>query len=357
MFPPASARQDADAPIRATDSDASLARLSAVKKGYLTDPFIAHFVPRAQSQPSRPPLINIGTTIRSESIDDLVESWMKLCILEGLKCQIVSLGAGSDTRFWRIATGSHKDLVVKYIEADFAEVTAKKAMTVKKSSTLMASLGDPSTVIIGGGGTTLSSPVYNLLPADLRKPPAEGMQAVIELLDKDVPTLLLFECVLAYISPELSSALIKHFASYFRDSAPLAGIVYEMFGLEDSFGRVMKNNLKARHVDLQGVAPYNTKASLPQRFLSLEFTMAKALTLFEIRRQYLSEEKSKSMSQVEMLDEVEELDLVLSHYAITWGIKIPEGEKFKSYREAHSPWMNWELHTIGSSKSESIDSA
>ena len=32
---------------------------------------------------------------------------------------------------------------------------------------------------------------------------------------------------------------------------------------------------------------------------------------------------SYRISQLEMLDEIEELDLVLAHYAITWGAKFP----------------------------------
>lgn len=92
--------RDSDAAIRATDSDASLARLSAVQKGYIKDNYIQHFVPRARQQP-RPPLINIGTYIRSQGIDRLVDSWIDVCTAKGTPYQIISLGAGSDTRFWR----------------------------------------------------------------------------------------------------------------------------------------------------------------------------------------------------------------------------------------------------------------
>ncbi len=35
------------------------------------------------------------------------------------------------------------------MEVDFPEVTAKKAMAIKKNGTLMASLGDPSSVVVG----------------------------------------------------------------------------------------------------------------------------------------------------------------------------------------------------------------
>jgi O-methyltransferase involved in polyketide biosynthesis len=102
MFPP-SVNQDPDAAIRQTDVDAAVARFSSVQKHYVQDPFIKYLVPRAHLQPPRPPLINIGTYVRSTAIDDLIEQWLLLSDHVGQGCQIVSLGAGSDTRFWRIA--------------------------------------------------------------------------------------------------------------------------------------------------------------------------------------------------------------------------------------------------------------
>ncbi|KAF9501363.1 LCM-domain-containing protein [Pleurotus eryngii] len=104
MFRPPREPADPDASIRATDSDAALARLSAVQKGYLVDPFVRHLVPRAHLQPPRPPLINIGTYVRTVCIDKLVDGWLQKCSIDGRSgCQILSLGAGSDTRFWRLA--------------------------------------------------------------------------------------------------------------------------------------------------------------------------------------------------------------------------------------------------------------
>lgn len=109
----------------------------------------------------------------------------------------------------------------------------------------------------GGGGTTLRTPVYNLLPVDLRTPPAVSLASLLSadhdgeepMLSPTLPTLLLFECVLAYMNPAASNALIRWFVDYFS-TAPggglLGGVVYEMFKLNDAFGRVMLNNLKVR---------------------------------------------------------------------------------------------------------------
>ena len=110
---------DSDAPVRATDNDAALARLSAVQKGYLSDPFITQLVPRAHLQPARPPLINIGTYLRGRGLDELVESFVKLAERDDRKIQIVSLGAGSDTRFWRLAV---RPLVHCGISSTFMEM-------------------------------------------------------------------------------------------------------------------------------------------------------------------------------------------------------------------------------------------
>lgn len=263
-FPPGPQRQDSDAPIRQTDTDAAVARLSAAQKQYLNDPFVKYLVPRAQFQQPRPPLINIGTYVRTKGIDDLVEEWLSRAAKTGKQCQIVSLGAGSDTRFWRIATGPHQDVIKSYIEVDFHEITTKKAMSIKKSRQLLEILGNPDEIKLANGGTALHAPKYHLLAADLRSDPVDTLQELLTqpsnehaILSAECPTLLLFECVLAYMTVEASSRLLQWFVNYFsangneevaKANSPLGCIVYEMFGLNDSFGKVMLNNLRVRRM-------------------------------------------------------------------------------------------------------------
>ncbi|GBE80746.1 Leucine carboxyl methyltransferase 1 [Sparassis crispa] len=350
---------DPDGAIRLTDNDAAIARLSAVQRHYLADPFITHFVPRAHLQPVRPPLINIGTYVRSEALDELVDRWLALAEQEGKPCQIVSFGAGSDTRFWRITVrvqaGKRNSWLNTYIELDFAENTIKKAMAIRKSKDLSAILGKPEDVKLANGGTSLHSPKYHLLPIDLRLPPKEALAPLLtapspvssttqSILSPSLPCLMLFECVLVYMSPAASNALIEWFVDYFSDnpaqggSSVLGGIVYEMFGLGDAFGKVMLKNLQARNVSLPGVDPYPTLLSLPERFLQHGYTASQALTLREIRRAHISRSELERISHLEMLDEIEELELVLEHYAITWGLKLPpDGSGLKA------KWETWGL--------------
>lgn len=91
-------------------------------------------------------------------------------------------------------------------------------------------------------------------------------------------------------------------------------------------------------MSLPGAEPYATVESLPHRFLSTGFTSAHALTLKDIRRLYTDPDELMRyvtylsacniglnleiyrIARLEMLDEIEELELVLQHYAISWGL-------------------------------------
>lgn len=49
------------------------------------------------------------------------------------------------------------------------------------------------------------------------------------------------------MTPSASNNVVKWFADFFStttEGAVLGGVVYEMFGLNDPFGKVMLNNLK-----------------------------------------------------------------------------------------------------------------
>lgn len=56
---------------------------------------------------------------------------------------------------------------------------------------------------------------------------------------------------------------------------------------------------------------------------------------------------SLRISHLEMLDEIEELELVLEHYAITWGVKIPaNGGAVKA------DWAGWDLEAYADDDDE-----
>ncbi|KAG8732448.1 carboxy methyl transferase for protein phosphatase 2A [Ceratobasidium sp. 423] len=332
--------KDSDSAIRETDTDAAHSRLSAVRQGYLVDPYLAPLVPRARFVPTRAPLMNVGTYVRSTAIDMLVEGWLNLAGLETEKRQIVSLGAGSDTRYWRLMDKGFATRIASYVELDFTENTSRKAKAVMQSQVLSNVLGPE--VKIERGGTGLSSPTYHLIPLDLR----EGVPALDLLvspssptnapLNPNLPTLFIAECVFVYMPPTISDIIVQWFSNTFKRTA---GIVYEMFGLQDSFGKVLKDNLKARHIELPGVDAFPTLDSQVSRYTNNGFSHSNGRTLKSIRRENIPVSELQRISRLEHLDEIEELELVLEHYAITWGYSD------RSMNEGHLKGLldRWEL--------------
>lgn len=77
---------------------------------------------------------------------------------------------------------------------------------------------------IGKSGTLLHSPIYSLIPHDLRDPFPE------DLIDPTLPTLWIAECLLIYLEPTISECVVNWFSSHCRDW--VGGICYEMYDLE-----------------------------------------------------------------------------------------------------------------------------
>lgn len=69
----------------------------------------------------------------------------------------------------------------------------------------------------------------------------------------DVPTLVLTECLLIYLTPEDSRSILSLTNQYFHDSPFLGVLNYEMIGPDDNFGKKMLENLKERGCELKGI--------------------------------------------------------------------------------------------------------
>jgi [phosphatase 2A protein]-leucine-carboxy methyltransferase len=75
---------------------------SAINAGYISDPYATMVAKVASSSVTRrAPLINVGTHHRTWALDRLIDSFLDDSSDQRPR-QVVSLGAGSDTRFWRL---------------------------------------------------------------------------------------------------------------------------------------------------------------------------------------------------------------------------------------------------------------
>lgn len=132
-----SAGTDHDVAVMATAGDASLCKLSASMLGYFHDPFVRFFV-KAPSR--RMPIINRGYYARVAAVESLVTRFLASDGADGGKKQVVILGAGLDTMFFRLKEAD-KLRGCEYFELDFADVAMQKVMTVRRRKQLSALLG------------------------------------------------------------------------------------------------------------------------------------------------------------------------------------------------------------------------
>lgn len=282
--------------------------MSAVSLEYLDDPFASILNPAGEAVPKRYPIINRGTYVRTTSIDNLVTRFLQAHPNE--KKQIISLGAGSDTRFFRFfKDGIFSQSGVEYHELDFEENVNNKRISIRNSPVLSNILSQAEKV----------NSFYRLHAIDLRNLTAKS-PPTIPNLDPTLPTLLLSECCLCYLPPEEASSVIQYFTMHL--TAPLALIVYEPIRPFDAFGKTMISNLGSRGIHLQTLKRYSTLEAQRQRLRLAGFKDGQgARDVYELweSNAWVSEAERERVEKLEWLDEIEEWKLLASHYCVAWG--------------------------------------
>ncbi|KAG5418427.1 PPM1 [Candida metapsilosis] len=333
--------------IRATDLDALSCRYNMNLKQYLDPPdeyieelmksyntylqYCTGYTSLSSSrslkslfQDRKLPIINRGTYLRTRAISDVVDEFVK----EFGSCQIVSLGSGSDTRAFSILEKSPQ---VIYHEIDFAETTKIKKLAIMKNEKLrtLFEIEEDAPDIQSKESFAEFDPDlhcknYHLCGADLREhSPGSSLKG----FNAKLPTLVLSECVLCYLSPEEYSSTIKYWTSLGDNFTGI--LIYEPMSLRDSFGETMYHNLQGRGLNLQTFDKYpNLESRL--KFLQQEckLTKLRMTSLSNIggysRNQSMEESwiDSKDLQRInslEFVDEIEEIRLLLEHYCLCYG--------------------------------------
>uniref|UniRef100_A0A8C1YPN4 Leucine carboxyl methyltransferase 1 n=2 Tax=Cyprinus carpio TaxID=7962 RepID=A0A8C1YPN4_CYPCA len=246
----------ADEAVRATCDDASICKRFATSKGYWTDLYVQYFVRQVGER--KAPEINRGYYGRVKGMNLLIDAFLKKTQCD---CQVVNLGAGLDTTFWRLK--DENIMPKKFFEVDFPMIVARKIHNIK------------------------------------------------------LPTLFLSECVLVYMTPEQSSKLVHWVA----DAFPTAMFInYEQVNMNDRFGEIMIENLQRRQCNLAGVDLCQSLDSQKERFLSAGWESANALDMMTVYNM-LPQEDVARIECLEFLDEKELLQQLLQHYCICWAVK------------------------------------
>jgi len=335
--------QRKDLAIQSTDTDAAVSRLSAVSLGYLEDPFASLFV--AGQGTRRMPIINRGTYTRTTALDILINAFLSEpeSAAPPQKKQIISLGAGTDTRYFRLRSkNKHHNLI--YHEFDFPSVTTTKSKTVlnnrllsnNESEVLITEFKSPEFGMpqqdtdwgISSSRDGKPEVTYCCHPIDLRQVPHLKDAKDIQGLQTDVPTLIISECCLCYLDLDTARDVVR----WFTDRITSVGIVlYEPIGVDDAFGQVMVSNLASRGIAMPTLEQYKTLADQKARLLDLGFQGdgkaggQEAETVENIWQNWVPSTEKERVDRLEGLDEVEEWQMLARHYAVAWGWRGSNG--------------------------------
>ncbi|KAF3704628.1 Leucine carboxyl methyltransferase 1 [Channa argus] len=231
-------------------------------------------------------------------------------------CQIINLGAGLDTTFWRL-----KDINLmprKFFEVDFPTVVARKIHNIKTKPPLSKPIIEThSTDSLLLDAHSLDSDRYCIIGADLRDVSNLDEKLKKFQLNPELPTLLLSECVLVYMTCLQSSNLVHWAAETFHTAMFIS---YEQVNMSDRFSQVMVENLQRRHCTLAGLEACQSLDSQKERFLKTGWEHADALDMMTIYNM-LPQDDVARIERLEFLDEKELLQQLLQHYSICWATK------------------------------------
>ncbi|XP_067933674.1 tRNA wybutosine-synthesizing protein 4-like [Watersipora subatra] len=295
------------ATVQGTNDSSILSKHAMVEAGYSSDPFLQVFTKK--KAPRRAPLINRGYYIRTKAIESIIRDFL---LIHGQK-QIISLGAGFDTTAFRLSAALDIRLAmddVYYVEVDFPEVAQRK-------KDLMAD-GDLEKYVNGSSKATsdaikISTTNYCLIGADIGEIGClENVWTNHTELKRDLPTLLLSECVMTYMEHALSTGLIKFCNSFFTNSL---FVTYEQVEPQDAFGQFMRKHFDKLNSSLKGIGIYDNKERQVARYLACGYQTVDAFSMKEFYDSLPRTEKDR-VNQLEYFDEYEEWNLKCFHYVL-----------------------------------------
>lgn len=323
-----------DEGVKTTNEDAAISKLSSANMSYFYDPWLKNLLTNPH-QARRSPLMNRGYYARVSAVRMAMSRFLNA--FPTTPVQIVNLGAGLDSSFWWLQ--QQRDNNLTYFEIDFDDVINTKMAKVSRKRELWSVFDTPDKKIESSrdlpfklnqwGVREIHSEKGNFLAADLRQPRDAEASLLGAGFKKDVPTLFLSECVLVYMTPDESDAIIKWVAQDLMAPGTFAAMcAYEQTMLNsfdsspeaqethgnDPFGRMMIKNLRDRGCPLLSFDRHPTPNSQMTRFAGFGWEKTICTDMLTVYDEYIDENDRQRVQTIEMFDELEEWRLINQHY-------------------------------------------
>jgi methyltransferase (TIGR00027 family) len=261
--------------VQDTAFDAVEAKCSASSKGYYSDPFIQRFLVNENTQP---PHLNYLYHLRTKFVHDyLLEFYAKF----GGNSQVVVLGCGYDTLFWRSGVR-----FAAWFDLDLPEVIVRKLKLISR---------DPA----------LDTERYFARSIDLRGDFAGRLLA--EGFDPQLPTFFIDEFSMIYVEAQLVERLMKFAASPVNSYLISIGAC----SMDDDFGRFWIDAFRDNNTPLNGLNGGKWE-SIFERAGFASVTCAS----FDNEAKTLPPQEAARVAALEVQEKADELNCLLRHYSV-----------------------------------------
>jgi len=315
-----------DRAIILTADDAISAKQATVDAGYYSDPFLSAFASSAvgfSGSSQNPiirkkyhqPLIKRGTHARVSCIDRGIRAFLELKHTE--TPQVVILGAGLDTTFFRCFSGMLSNMTlngIRWYEVDHPTVIKSKATTILH----LTQTSMPHTRIEQASslGYLVSMEGSNftcfMVGHDLRQ---VGILDGLHAFEKNAPTLFVLECVAMYLPAARSKSLFETIGQQCSKSCVL---LYDPILGDSPFGRVMEDHLSRAEVltPQSSMVQTRTISIHLKKLIGCGFRVAVGCDMWDAYQSVVSSEQRQQANKCEILDEIEEWMMIMRQYCL-----------------------------------------